>query len=272
MNRRRAIAGLCMICALLISAFAAQGAGAITGTTAFTCKVGPGDVGGKTYSTDHCKPSEASGEFGHYKIAEGTSTELTGNSNAETAKLKSTIAGVAVTFTAGSATGSGTMENKIDASGEHFADGSGTLTFNEVAVSTPKCFAFKDEGGLKGAKGIIHTEKLTVTTKGQGDALKLTPAEGEVFSRFWLLDTNGKTAAEGGECTISGTYTVTGSIKGVPEGATAKMTHAESTAQGTLKLGSGAKIGIEGFVALEGRDPSIEGDTFRPLSATTVET
>ncbi|HEX5608657.1 MAG TPA: hypothetical protein VFX45_01035 [Solirubrobacterales bacterium] len=261
-----------MLCALLGSAIAAQGASAVSGTTAFTCKAGAGDVGGKTYTTDHCKPSEAAGEFGHYKITEGTSTELAGNSNGEVAKLKATIAGAAVTFTSSSATGSGTMENKVDVSGEHYAHGEGTIVFNEITVSTPKCFAYTDEGGAKGAKGTVDTEKLTVTTKGQGGALKLTPATGEIFARFWVLDANKKTSAEGGECPIGSTYTITGSIKGVPDGATARMTHAESTAQGTLKLGTGAKVGIEGVVALEGRDSKIEGDTFKPLSVTTVET
>jgi hypothetical protein len=272
MNGRKTAICFCMLCALLACAIAAQGAGAITGTTAFTCKVGPGDVGGKTYTTDHCKPSEASGEFGHYKIAENTTTELSGNANGEVSKLKTTIAGVAVTFTSASATGSGTMENKVDVSGEHFAHGEGVITFNEITVSLPKCFAYRDEAGAKWVKGSIETEKLTVTTKGQGDALKLSPATGEVFGRFWLLDTNKKTSAEGGECNVSGTYIITGSIKGVPDGATARMTHAESTAQGTLKLGSGAKVGIEGVVALEGRDPKVDGDTFKPLSATTVST
>jgi hypothetical protein len=270
---RRATIGLCALCGLLVGALAAHGASAATtGTTAFTCKSGPGDVGGKTFSTDHCKPSEAAGGFGHYKIAEGTSTELTGNSNEEVAKLKTTIAGAAVTFTSASATGTGTMENKVDVSGEHYAHGEGTIVFNEITVSNPKCFAYKDEAGVKGTKGVVDTQKLTVTTKGQGDALKLSPAVGELFARFWLLDVNKKTSAEGGECPIAGTFTINGSIKGVPDGATARMTHAESTAQGTLKLGAGAKVGIEGVVALEGRDPKIEGDTFKPLSVTTVET
>ena len=198
---------------------------------------------------------KAAGGFGHYKIAEGTSTELAGNSNGEVAKLKATIAGAAVTFTSSSATGSGTMENKVEVGGEHFAHGEGTIVFNEITVSTPKCFAYTDEAGAKGAKGTVDTEKLTVTTKGQGSALKLTPAAGEVFARFWVLDANKKTSAEGGKCPIASTYTITGSIKGVPDGATARMTHAESTAQGTLKLGTGAKVGIKALLPSKAETP-----------------
>jgi hypothetical protein len=50
MNGRRAILDLCMLCALLVSAFAAQSASA-AGTTGFTCKAGAAEAG---FSDAHC--------------------------------------------------------------------------------------------------------------------------------------------------------------------------------------------------------------------------
>ena len=58
MHRRRAVVGLCMLSALLISAFAAQGAAATKGTTAFTCQ----EKAGGTFTDAHCKTA-GSGHF-----------------------------------------------------------------------------------------------------------------------------------------------------------------------------------------------------------------
>ncbi|HVQ58664.1 MAG TPA: hypothetical protein VMS60_07125 [Solirubrobacterales bacterium] len=273
MNGRKAIVGLCLLCALLLSAIAVQSASAIKGTTAVTCKKGGGDTGGATFNEAHCKPSSPSGEWGHYKIAENTTTELTGNNNGEPEKLKATIGGVAVTFTAAGAEGTGWIENKVDEDGEHYAHGRGTVVFTGITVAPfTKCFVYEDTaGGAVGTKGVIKTQELTATTKGQGDSLKLTPASGEVFKRFWILDQNKNGA--GGECTIPGTYVCSGSVIGVPDGATGKTTHLGVTTQNTLKLGTGEptiKAGIEGSVTLEGRANA--GDTYKPVSVTTYET
>ena len=76
MTGRRAVIGLCMLCALLVSALAAQGASA-AGLTAFTCKKGTGDTGAQ-FTKEHCKPSESgSGEYGHFKITENEVTHAT---------------------------------------------------------------------------------------------------------------------------------------------------------------------------------------------------
>jgi len=281
MNGRRAIVGLCMLCALLASAFAAQSASAITGTTAVTCKAGAGDTGGATFDTAHCLPGEAAGGFGHYKIAEGTATELTGQAGSETTKLKALVGGVQTTFTSTELTGTGTVENKVEVGGanakEHYTHFTGTIIYQNVTISPfTKCFVYTDEGGLVGAQGVVDTVKLTATTTGQGDALKFTPDTGTVFARFWILDKNKKTSGEGGECAISGTFSVSGSVIATPEGATATTTHAKVTEQNTLKMGTGEptiKAGIEGSVTFEGRDAEVcGGGAYNPLSFTTYST
>ncbi|HVQ59333.1 MAG TPA: hypothetical protein VMS60_10565 [Solirubrobacterales bacterium] len=272
MNGRKAIAGLCMLCALLTSAVAAQSASAISGTTVVTCKEGAGDTGGQTFAGAHCIPGESAGKYGHYKIAQDTTTELIGRGGTEFMKLKATLGGVATTFTSTSISGSGTVENKVDPNGEHYVHAQTTGIFEGVTVSPyTKCFVYTDDGtGSPGAKGVIDTQELTTTSTGQGHFVKYTPAAGEVLARFWVLDKN-KVGA-GGECTIQGTYTVTGSVKGVPNGATFVFTHAATTEQNTLKIGAGASIkaGVEGSITMESREKG--GGAFQPLGVTTYST
>ncbi|HVQ59921.1 MAG TPA: hypothetical protein VMS60_13535 [Solirubrobacterales bacterium] len=274
MNGRKAIAGLCMLCALLASAFAAQSASAITGTTAVTCKSGLGDTGKQTWADSHCKTG-ASGPFGHYKIAENTTTELTVRAGSEASKFKATLGGVAVTFTSTSLTGTGSMENKVDdPTGEHFVHATGAIVFSGVTVSPfTKCFVYTDDGTTNpGAQGVIDTEELTLTTREQGDAIKGTPKTGNVFARFWIGDKN-KVVTGGGECTIAGTYLLTGSTVFTPEGATLAATHNKVTEQNTLKLGTGEttiKAGFEGSLTIEA---SAKGaGAFNPISFTTYPT
>ncbi|HVQ59334.1 MAG TPA: hypothetical protein VMS60_10570 [Solirubrobacterales bacterium] len=272
MNGRKTIVGVCMLCALLISAFAAQSASAITGTTVFTCKEGAGD-GGATFAGSHCKTGESSGKYGHYKVAENTSTELRGHAVGSMI-IKSTIGGSPVTFTSTSVEGSGSVQNLVDESGEHYVQAETQGIYSGVTINVPKCFVYTDDGtGTPGTQGVIDTEVLTTTSKGQGDAVKFTPKEGEAISKLWILDKNKKGA--GGECSCPGTFTLTGSVLGKPDGATFIFKHAEMTEQNTFKLGSGgggSKAGFEGSIALEAKDPVIEKDTFKPLSVTTVTT
>ncbi|HVQ57691.1 MAG TPA: hypothetical protein VMS60_02175, partial [Solirubrobacterales bacterium] len=153
MNTRRNIVALCMLCALLVFALAVQNASASKGTTAVTCKEGPGDIGAATFNTSHCLPGEASGSFGHYRISQNTTTELTGQAGSAATKLKATLAGVATTLTSTELTMTGSMENKRDPDGEHYIHRTGTMVYKNVLV-TPftKCFVYTDDGtGTPGA-------------------------------------------------------------------------------------------------------------------------
>ncbi|HVQ59045.1 MAG TPA: hypothetical protein VMS60_09095 [Solirubrobacterales bacterium] len=281
MNGRRAVVGLCMLCALLVSAFAAQSASAITGTTAVTCaKTGAKQVGSETFNTEHCVPKEGAGEYEHYEIAEKTTTELSGNDGGnpeDNTKLKATLGGVATTLTSTELSGEGSMENLVDEDGEHYAHGTGTITYTGVTISPfTKCFVYTHDGsGTVGAQGVVDTTPLTATTTKQGHGLKFEPVNKvtKVFAKFWILDKN-KVGA-GGECAIHGTYTVTGSVIATPDGATAKTTHTKVTEQNTLKMGTGEptiKAGIEGSLTIKGRDKKTEEVNYTPLSVTTVET
>jgi hypothetical protein len=263
MNGRRALVGLCLPCALLVSALAAQSASA-AGTTTYTCVKGGS---GTTYKTPHCRPGDAAGEYSHQSIANGTTTEITGNNKDHEGKaivgtFVSTAFGVTIELTAQVVAVSGTLVNSEEG-GEMFASGSGTVTFTEVTVMKPtSCKVVTDiPDGQPGADGIVHTETLKWTTTGQGDRVKIEPSTGTTIARFWMEDQNLAL------CKLpKTTFTVSGSVQGTPNGATLEFTEADTTSQNTLKL-NGAKAGIAGSVTIEGRDNS--GDSYKPISATT---
>jgi hypothetical protein len=237
MTGRRAIVGLCMLCALVFSAFAAQSASAKS-TTAVTCGKG---LGTSDFSDGHCKTNVGAGkgEFGHATFVGKTNitgtNETTGGAK-EATKLKSVQAGVTLELQSQTLTGTGTMENKEEA-GEMFAHGTGVITYKEVTVTAP---AGK---GCKVKTEEVVTKELTATTKGLENQLNFTPAAGETFAEFTV---------EG--CSIAAlnhVYTAKGSVKGTIEGATTRTTHAGTTEQNTLTL-SGQKAGIEGVLAIKG--------------------
>jgi hypothetical protein len=267
MNGRRAIVGLCMLCVLLVSAFTGQSAGA-AGTTAFTCVKGGGV--NPTYNTAHCRPTDGAGEWSHKSIANGTTTELTGNNKDHVGTiipwtLVSTSFGATVETKMEFVTGSGSMTNNEEG-GEMIASGSGTLTFSSVSVVKPLNCKVQTDGPLKekGEDGVIHTEPLKLTTKGQGDRLKFEPVTAPTFARFWISTNLPPPAIS---CPLdNNTFTVTGTATSVPNGATANFTEVDTTTQNTLKF-NGAKAGFSGSLTIEGRANS--SDTYKPLSVTT---
>jgi len=266
MNTRRALVGLCMLCALLISSFATQTAAAATkGTTAFTCK----EKGGEGSFTDaHCK-TKGSGAFQHVAIAENAKTEvLVSNETTEGKRqplvFKVTIGGSPISVSAGKVNSVvASIENKKAASGEHYVSGTDMISVTEVSSSACGVYAFGSGGtgggGEKGAEGTVILHVLTATTEGQGDSLKFTPASGTILAELVL---------EG----CGGTFKVVGSVHCTPEGATCNFSHNSVTTEGTLRLNSatGPKVGIEGGLTFSGRESKEE--PFTPLSSTTVET
>ncbi|HEX6825868.1 MAG TPA: hypothetical protein VF077_06060 [Nitrospiraceae bacterium] len=271
MNGRRAIVGLCMLCALLVSAFAAQSASAV-GTTAFTCTK---DAPTKDRFGEHCLTSGTPLEYGHKEIAQDTTTELSGtnaktlNNTTESSSgiLKVTVGGIPLELKAATVTGSGWMENKKNGAGEHYAHGKGTITFSGVTVVNPPergCKVTTDNEpapGTMGEEGVVHTRELTATTEGKGDFLTFRAADEGNFANFFVTCEKKLEAVEG-------TWSCSGSVLGVPNGATTEFTHTKTTeAPNTLKC-RGSKAGIEGKLTLSGR---AKGDTgaYTPLAVTT---
>ncbi|HEX6666455.1 MAG TPA: hypothetical protein VF081_07660 [Solirubrobacterales bacterium] len=263
-----------MLCALLVSAFAAQSASAITGTTAFTCVKGQGTLRG-----EHCQATgSAAAEYGHVKISQDNTTEVTATNDktesettkARVSRLKLTIAGIQLELSATGISGSGSIENLLAANGEHYVHGNGTITFTGVKVTKPEgrgCKVYTDnEGaGTEGEEGVVHTRELTATTEAQGDALNFRAADSGDFARFFLTCEEGKKIPA-----LEGTWSCNGSVKGVPNGATTEFTHTETTTQNTLKC-KNMKVGIDGGLTLSGREKD-STDAYTPLSPTTVTT
>jgi hypothetical protein len=265
MKGRKSVSGACLLCALLVSAIAAQGASA-AGTTAYTCAsaggVGPG------FSKEHCKPADAvpsGANFKHTAIAENTTTEFSitnANTTADTTAAtvlttKATVAGTAVELTATGVSGSGTITNRLE-NGEHFAHGEVTITTSGVTAHNG-CRVFTDSAAGTGEEGVVHTEPLKFTTKGQGHNVKVEPVTGNVIKRFDLT-----------ECpnpNLNGTYTVTGSYTCPIDGATIVCSHAATTEQNTLKLNGAIKMGIGGTLTPKARANSTQ--PYAPISFTT---
>lgn len=272
MTRRRAIIGLCALCALLVSAFAAQGAVAATkGTTLFTCSE---SAAVKDFKTAHCVPGESGTSFGHTAVPEKTATQFKATNEKTDAEtkgatpwiLKTTLAGSATKTVATGAQIIGTLENAKEVSGEHKIVGREiVLKFTGVTEELLGCVVT----GIPGGPGVIETKPLVATTAGQGDAIKFTPEVGTAFTEYSL--SKGAETCPWAEIKSP----LVGSITCKISGATLSCTHEEMTAAGTFRCGSatGPKVGLEGKVTLTGgtKEEAAEGKT-KPLSVTTVET
>jgi hypothetical protein len=268
MNGRRAVIGLCMLCALFVSAIAAQGASA-KGTTAFTCAPAEGTPVG--FSKEHCKRADAvstGAKFKHVEIANGTTTELSGTNaktNSETNAsenfdISGVIGGIPVTITASTVGLTGVITNS-EVGGEMIASLSGTLSLTGMVIDLPAGQGCVVKGGA------LTTKKLKATTAGEptpeeetnaGMFLKFEPNEGTVVAEVSIE-----------KCTttaLNGTFNLTGTIKGRPDGATTVFTTSDTETQGTLKL-AGQKATLNGKITLSGKKSS--DSAFKPLSFTT---
>lgn len=281
MSGRRAIIGLCMLCALAISAFAAQSASAVVvGTTAFTCKVPTGSDPtpvGKPFSKGHCKDKEGesdtseSGTFRHVPFAEKTTTDLkvtgegTGANTNVTAKqlFQTTVGGVGVKLEGEVSAIQGGLEN-LSESGKHFIHVHNLiLKYTGVEEKTLGC---KVTGLPKKEVGVIETKELTAKTLPEGHEVQFIPENAEgLFAEFELTEKAG----------CPGVIKVFGTLKGQLNGATITSTEAGVTAEKSLRVNNktlGPVAGYEGTATISGKDTT-KGDTeFTALSPTTVET
>jgi hypothetical protein len=256
---RRTVIGLTALCALLVSAFAAQSASAAT--TAYTCKKVTPAVNTVGFSKAHCKNEDkvsTNANYEHVSFGPKTTTEIIGsdtNTKEEHtgAILKATVAGSAIELVAGEVSGSGSMENSEIA--EMIASGEGKIKYSKVTEKKLGCKVV----GLPGGAEVVETKQLAASTAGVGEGLKFTPKEGTTFAEFELK-----------ECVVANTYKVIGSVLGKPDGATTNTTHNKITEEKTLRLQSavGPVAGIEGTLTISGRDPALKETVYTPLSVT----
>lgn len=253
MNKKGTWIVLCALCVLAAGAISVSNAFAL-GTAPFTCKAG---LSG--FSTAHCVPGQTGTSFGHESIPEKVETEVEGSNaktNSETTgsvpiELRATISGVEVELVFTSLDYIGNVTARY---GPPYFHGLVQIRLTMASVSRP---AGK---GCKVPAGEVVSNELAATTKEQGMALKLEPAEGATLASFEI---------EG--CSIAalnGTYELKGSLKGTPNGAVLEFAHANVTEQGTLTL-RGQKAGIEGKITLKARANSKQ--SYTPIAPTTIE-
>jgi hypothetical protein len=273
MSGRRAIVGLCMLCALVFSAVAAQGAQAATeGTTAFTCiNTGTGTLWG-----EHCLGSNPGhGEtqgWKHVVSPQGEVTHATltnektglGTVGAVSPELTVTVGGVMVKLVATEVHGTGHLHNVLSGE-EHSVVGSGTITFSHVTVAEPEHCKVEGVTAPGGAE-MVTTTALTATTAGQGMGLKFSPETGESLTELTIANNGGTCAAAQANVNIVGT------VKGVPDnpGATTTFNAETMITEGTLHFGGkhGPAAGLGGKITITaGKEPITEPT--HPISATT---
>jgi hypothetical protein len=174
-GRKAAVIGLALLSALLVCAFAAQGASAAAGvnTTAYTC-VSSGGETNKDFSDAHCDNTvtPGTGKFEHLKIGLNTTTELevTNEKTAENttkstiATLKGTLAGAAFHLDCEVVSGTGTIHNVEPEKNVHKVTGEGVTEFSKCKVTKPteKCKVTEPvlvEATFEGVEGLNGAEK-----------------------------------------------------------------------------------------------------------------
>ena len=258
MNGRRAIVGLCLLCAMAFNAIAAQSASAAKGTTMFTCSA---SAPTKSFGTAHC--NTAGSGFGHVEVAQDLTTH-TKYVNTTLQLFQSTIAGTAFLLETNALTGTGSCFNRLNGK-EHWIQCSEIkLKYTAITVGIPEGCGVK---GLPGGAGVVETKALKATTQTELMAIKLEPETGTTVAEWeWT-----------GEpvCPFSGKGKFVGTITCVPSGAELVCNHAEVTASKTLRFGSAAgnPAGYEGRATITGGEGKAEeGKPTNPISSTTKET
>lgn len=264
---RRAAIGLCMLCALAFSAIVVQGAAA-KGTVTFTCKKKVLE-GGAGFSKAHCKKEDAVATGAQYEDIEVPKEEQTlfSTSNVTTGEvrspvvLKGTVAGLEYEVSCTTLQGSGTAVN-TEVGGERVVSGTDTITLSGCTVPKPAAQGCVIKGGE------VKSNELLESSTGQpapeeesNSAMFVTVEPVKAGPLLTVTLENCKTTA------LDTEYPTTGSVKLRPDGATTTSTHAEVTAQGTLKF-MGQKSGLQISVTMiakkeKGEEPN------SPISITT---
>jgi hypothetical protein len=250
MTARKTIIGLCSLCAMLFSAFAAQSAMAVSQTAVKCAAVGSG----ATFSDEHCIFAGSGSGFKHEAFTGKINAALTNFTTVgrEPVFLESVVGGLNTILEAKKVEGTGTVENaEAGLFSEMYAEGlAETLTFSEVLVTNRSCFIFGITPGT-GAKTLstINTQPIRGTTKGQATGkIKFEPqTAGGKFAEFELT---------GAFCpeALKGLYPVFGTfISQKTEGATTPIAHNPITEAKSLRLKNavtGPVAGLAGRVTI----------------------
>jgi hypothetical protein len=268
MIRRRATVGLGLLCALLFSAFAAQSASAIKGTTGFTCAPEPNPTKEtKGFKDAHCKEGRTGLEvkFIHKEIEPALTTkfhatnEKTQNKTTESTPfiLRFRFVGIPFTLTCEKVFGHGNLTNNVHENKEHYVHGT------EVTFLFSNCkLTGSSECKVSGEK--LEFKNLTVTTTAKGDNVTFSPEKGTEIGNFKLEECKIK------ELNVE--LKISGSITAQSDGATLNFAHNPMTLANELIIAS-QPAGIEASITVSQSPETAEsGKTGNPIGFTTVET
>jgi hypothetical protein len=234
---RRSVISIAVLCALVVSAFAAATANAEQ--KAFLCSTTPAT---KEFKDEHCltKGTGAENVRAHEAVAEKEKIEITGT-NAKTessttaasvAKLAGTISGIETEVQCTTVGGSGELTNAAAS-----VTGNGTIEYTGCTVTKPA------GRGCVVTGGAVTTKKLAATTVGQtAGNLKFSPFEGTQFAVIPIASCLENSPP-------ANSYPVTGSLIGTVTGATTSTTVEGVKTQGTLKFG-GQVAGLGGAITI----------------------
>jgi hypothetical protein len=238
---RKSVIGIAVLCALVLSAFAAASASAEQRAYACSESFTP-----REYSDAHCvnKVSEGA-KFGVKEEPTGTAVTISAT-NAKTASstekaspatLRGTLAGVKTEITCTTVTGTGTLTNAAAST-----SGSGTLNYTGCTVVEP---------AGKGCQVGNVTATVKATTVGQAaNRLKFEPSV--TGGNFATVGISGCA----NEAPPAASYPVTGSLVATTEGATTSTTLTEVETENKLKFG-GNKAGLEGKITISATSSSV---------------
>lgn len=266
MIRRRPVAGLLLLCALLFSAFAAQSASATPGTTAFTCSSGAAI---KDFSDAHCDSGTSEGSFGHIEVGPEQEVEIeitnakTKNETKEStpAILKGTVFGVPGEITCTTVAGTGKSENVVIGEVEQNEGTNLAIKYTACTVNKPTNCKVKEPIEVTGSS--ITVENLGASKTEMGVEFK--PKE----------KTLSEITFEGASCVIKGqTFKVEGSLvatgsRGDTEATTSSggtLGFTNAMTKETLKLGGSAAEFSSTFTV----NMKVEGEV-KPLTLTTTK-
>jgi hypothetical protein len=231
MTVRKAMLGLCVICALLVSAVAASGAGATV--QSFTCSQ---NAPVKAFSTATCDSPLKGTTWGHESF--GTTETKVTTLNTGNSVLKATVAGASVVLTSTSLTSEEGKMHNVGPGTE--VTGTGKIKYEHVTANH----------GCKvtGTASEVVTTKLLHAHTTSASTLTFEPNSGTEFAEFTL------SGCEAGFAFLNHAWHVTGKVVGEVKGATTVFKHTTVTTAGTLFVEGNVAAGLEGVLDLLGEN------------------
>jgi hypothetical protein len=282
MTARKAVFGLCALCAMLFSAFAAQSAMAVS-QTGVTCASTGTPINSDRFLKEHCKESDKNAAGTFYHVAWGktktkgdltnTTTKVGEVDEKEPGFLKATIGGLSTIIEAKTVEAEGFIENLTTTpeTGEMYITGTtSAIKFKEVSVTNRPCeFVGINPGGSKTA-GSVETQAIMASTKGQAKGVALFEPEAGPKAKFAEFELKGASCPEA----LKGTYPVFGTVlSGAAEGATLPLLHETVTGEPAPKLRlknaeEGPVAGLAGKVTIKAGEEGTATSTWKPITVT----